>query len=364
MLHTMNRRRLLQASALGTAGLLMPMGLSGSAAAAETLTAVTWGGPWHDGAKVQVQKFNAIKPISIVWELHQGGAIKILPKIKSTWPEVKYDLVNAWAPVWLSMIEEGWLEPLDDLPNLKQVPEKFWTRDKSGRPVTAPTDLANVFWGYRSDLVKKPIKSFRDMLDPSLKGMIMLRSPASYTGLHMVAMALEFGGSERNIEPAFDFLKELAKSGNIGRIASGDVEHINSATTGETAIGFGASTVWQKIAQAGPVEPLHKVAGSKGLKGFMYTQGWSILKGPKSALAKEFANFTLGAEQNAAYAATIAGGPTNVNAQPAPEIARFFYRPEEVDQFAYIADFAVITAELDKWSQRFEAEILPLIRRG
>jgi len=88
------------------------------------------------------------------------------------------------------------------------------------------------------------------------------------------------------------------------------------------------------------------------------------LKGPKSALAKEFANFTLGAEQNAAYAATIAGGPTNVNAQPAPEIARFFYRPEEVDQFAYIADFAVITAELDKWSQRFEAEILPLIRRG
>jgi putative spermidine/putrescine transport system substrate-binding protein len=364
MIQRLNRRRFIEASAIGAAGFIVPFASLRGAAAAEALTLVTWGGPWHDAAKTLAEKFNTTKPTNFSWEFHQGGAIKILPKIKATWPAVKYDAVQAWAPVWLTMIEEGWLEPLDDLPNLRQVPEKFWTRDKSGRPVTAPTDVSNVFWGYRSDMVKKPIRGFKDLLDPSLKGLIMLRTPASYTGLHFVSMALEFGGSEKNIDPAFDFLKELAKTGNVGRVGGGDVEHINSATTGETAIGFGASTVWQKIAQAGPVEPLHKVEGSPGLKGFMYTQGWSILKGPRSDLAKEFANLWLAPENNAFYAAAIANGPTNEKAQLAPEVARYFYAPGEVEKYAYIPDFTVITAELDKWSRRFETEILPLIKKA
>lgn len=365
MINKLNRRRFLEATAAATGALTLPsaFGLS-PAAAAESLTGVTWGGPWHDAAKALALKFNARTPTSFSWELHQGGAIKILPKIKSTWPEVKYDIVNGWAPVWLAMIEEDWVETLDDLPNLKQVPEKYWFKNAQGKPITAPMNVANVFWGYRSDMVKKPIKSFTDMLDPSLKGMIMLRTPASYTGLHFVAMALEFGGSERNIDPAFDFLKELAKSGNVGRVGGGDVEHINSATTGETAVGFGASGVWQKISQAGPVETLHKVPGSKGLKGFLYTEGWTVLKGPKAKVAKEFVNFCLGAENNTEWNAIMSGGPTNAGAKAAPAVERFFYKPEEVDQFGYVPDFKVVMAQLDIWAKRFETDIVPLIKKA
>jgi putative spermidine/putrescine transport system substrate-binding protein len=335
------------------------------ASAAESLVAVTWGGVWLDGAKGLAQRFaREVRPLDVAWELHQGGAIKILAKIKATWPEVKYDLVAAWDPVWHGMIQEGWLEPLSDLSNLKDVPARFLTKDAQGRPVTAPLNVASVLWGYRTDMVRKPITHFKDLLDPSLKGMIILRTPVSYTALHMLSMALEFGGNERNIEPAFQFLKDLARSGNVGRVAAGDVDTVNSLTTGETAIGFGASGVWQSIAKAHPVTVLARVPTSKGFKGFLYTEGWSVLKGPRASLAKEFANFCLRPENDEYYCATIAAGPTNVKAKPIPQLAQYFYKPEELETFAYFADFPYISSQLDGWVKRFETEIVPLIRRA
>jgi putative spermidine/putrescine transport system substrate-binding protein len=366
MLKSVDRRTFLRSFATGLGAIPFAGALIRNAYAQQpqSLTGVTWGGPWHDGAKVLAQKFNAVRPTNFSWELHQGGAVAILPKIKARWPEVNYDMVNGWAPVWLGMIEEGWLEPLDDLPNLKQIPEQYWYKDKQGRAIAAPMNVANVMWGYRTDMVKKPIRNLRDLLDPSLKGLVMLRAPLSYTGLQFVSMALEFGGNEKNIEPAFAFLNELARSGNIGRIGGGDVETINSMTTGETAVGFGASGVWAKIAQAAPTATLHRVDGSKGLKGFLYSEGWSVLKGPKAGLAKEFANFTLSAENNTEYNNIMAGAPTNINAKTPPSIAKYFYAPKEIDTYGYLPDFATIMASLDSWTKRFETEVVPLARRG
>jgi putative spermidine/putrescine transport system substrate-binding protein len=342
------------------------VGLDGGQAwAAESLVGVTWGGAQLEASKALAEKFGSqVKPTTFSWELHQGGAANILPKIRATWPQVKYDIVAAWDPVWHGMIQEDWLEPLGDLPNLKDVPERFWTKDRQGRPVTAPLNLAALMWGYRTDLVKKPIASLKDLLDPSLKGLIMLNAPVSYSALQIVSMALEFGGNEKNLEPGFDFLKELARSGNVGRVGGGDIGHINSTTTGEIAVGFGASTNWQGIQKSAAVTLLNRVPASKGFRGFQYTEGWSVLRGPKAALAKEFANFCLSPANDEYYAGAIGAGPTNTKSKPIPELSRYFFKPDEIERFAYFPDFPLINSQMQEIVKRFETEIVPLIRKA
>src|SRR5262245_38530808 len=75
------------------------------AGAAESLVGVQWGGAQVEASKVLAQKFSQLKPTTFSWELHQGGAANILPKIRATWPQVKYDIVAALNPVWDGMIQ-------------------------------------------------------------------------------------------------------------------------------------------------------------------------------------------------------------------------------------------------------------------
>ena len=321
------------------------------------------GGAQAEASKTLAQGSSSqVKPTTFSWELHQGGAAKILPKIRATWPQVKYDIVAAWNPVGDSIIQEDWLEPLSDLPNLKDIPEQFWTKDRQGRPVTAPLNLAALMWGYRSDLVKKPITNLKDLLDPSLKGVIMLNAPVSYSSLQIVSMALEFGGSEKNLDPGFDFLKEVARS-NVGRVGGGDIGHINSTTTGEIAVGFGASTNWRDL-QSTQVTVLNRVPTSKGLRGFHYTEGWSILRGPKAGSRQGVRQLLPSPENDEYYAASIGAGPTNAKAKAAPALERYFYKPEEIARFAYFPDFPAINRQMQDITKRFETEIVPLIRKA
>lgn len=335
-----------------------------SARAAETLTAVTWGGPWFEGAKQVAAKFSAARKVNIVWELHEGGAQKIVAKVKAAWPTVKYDLIAAWDPVFHAMMREDWLEAVDELPSLKDVPSRYLVRNARGHLVVAPMSVSVTSWGYRKDMVDKPVTSLKDLLDPRFKGKVCMRSATSYSGLPFTSMALEFGGSERNIDPAFEFLKELATKGSIGRVAGADIDAINSMTTGETSFGYGAGNVWERIAKAHPIEALMRVPGAKGLKGFIHRDGWVVLKGPRAALAKEFANFSTNAENASIIAGALAAFPANAKAVPTDRAKTWAYQPHELEQFAYFADFALLSEQVSSWSTRFEKEITPLLRRG
>ena len=109
---------------------------------------------------------------------------------------------------------------------------------------------------------------------------------------------------------------------------------------------------------------LNRVPTSKGLRGFHYTEGWSILRGPKAALAKEYANFCLSPANDEYYAGAIGAGPTNSKAKPIPELSRYFYQPDEIERFAYFPDFPLINSQMQGIVKRFETEIVPLIRKA
>jgi putative spermidine/putrescine transport system substrate-binding protein len=307
--------------------------------------------------------FSATHKVKFAWELHEGGAQNIVAKIKATWPTVKYDMVIAWNPVFNIMAKEGWLVDVDDLSNVGKMPEQFLFKSAAGRAKVVPVSTASTFWGYNPKLVGEPITKMKDFLRPGLKGKVALWQPTAYACVPYLSMALEFGGNERNIDPAFDFLKELAASGNVSRVINSDVEHVNTMTTGESAVSYGVAGSWRQIKQAIPETVVFsRVPDAKGLKGFLYTEGWAILDGPNVKAAKEFANFFVDPDNNSAYSAAVVEGPANPDAKPLPELKDYVYSKDELNKYTYVPDYDYMLAQSESWVKRFQTQVVPLIK--
>ena len=353
MKYVMNRRRFLGATAVGLASAEVSPFQTRPAAAADNIVAVMWGGPFIDASKPIAEAFAKQTGTEVNWELHAGGSVLILAKIRATWPVVKYDLTTGWADSFFPIIQEGWLETVteDEIPNLKFVPPDTIMKDDKGNLKSVPLSITGTFWGYRSDLVGKPITSIEQLLEPKFKGQICMTDPINHTGLALTSFAIQRGGNEHNIDPGFEFVKELARRGNIGRIAHSEVDFINSLTTGETSVAFWNMGSWGTVAKDFPVVILNRL---KDNKGFLAVEGWGILKGPHSKEAKAFANFFISAENNKSYNRGINEGPVNSKSKPSPGLDPFLYKPDEVNEYAYYADFPYISAHLDDWNKRWE----------
>jgi putative spermidine/putrescine transport system substrate-binding protein len=329
-------------------------------AAQASIIAVEWGGPWVETMKSLTAKQDIV---DVSWELHTGGSSAILPKIKAAWPNPQYDLVSSWDPVYLSMANEGWHEPLDlaRLPNVQAMPQEFLYKDSAGGIVNIPRSIGAFFFGYRADTVPFEIKSIDDLLDPRLKGQICWNGPSSGTSCWLVPLALHRGGDEHNLEPAWEFTKEVAKSGNIGRVASSEAEFINSITTGETSVAFWDAGGWMGVAKNFPTVFLTKVPDSRGLKTFMFQEGWVVLRSSANKDAVlEYVNWMSSPENNGTINEELGLGTTHPQAKVSERAGQWALKPEELKAFGYFPDWAHLSAILDENTKRFEKEIEPL----
>ena len=333
-------------------------------AAMEELTIVEWGGPYVKGMKQIVERQGKY---DVTWELHAGGSAAILPKIKAQWPDrMLYDLVAGWPPVWFGMIREGWAEPLtvEAVPNLAHVPEALITKDKEGTWFGTPRNTLVSYFGYRPDLCPIEINSVEDFLDPKLKDQICWPDPVYNTNMQMVGLALARGGDEFNLDPGWEFMKEIAKAGNIGRVFKTEVDMINSISTGETSVTFGPSGNWAQLARKLPIVHLNKSPGA-GLQASLATEGWCVMKGQNTTAAFDFVNHTLDAEVQTWWSQHLGNPPVNVNASASEELAHLVYTDEELAQYTHLPDWDFVSQQVDGWVKRFEQEIVPLaLSRG
>jgi putative spermidine/putrescine transport system substrate-binding protein len=361
-MQNLSRRDLIKwTSAAGLAGMTPSSAL---AQRGEQLVVVQWGAAWIEVAKKIADAYVAKTGDRIAWELHAGGAMAIVAKIKAAWPRPNYNVVSGWDPVFRAMIKEDWLEPLslDELPALKDIPPIFFQKDKDGRLMTVPLSTAGAFWGYRTDLVDKPVESIDQLLEPRFKGKLCVPYPVNLTGLLMLTLAMQRGGDERNIEPGWQFLKELAQKGQIGRVINNNSEFINAMSSGELSVAFFNIGAWTQVRKRFPVKMLSRL---KDNKGFLFNEGYAIIKHEdrsKVAAAKRFAEHFATPAVNEQYNWPLGSGPTNPKSKPNPDIADVFYAPDELAQYAYIADFEYMSSQVDSWAKRWETEIVPLLR--
>lgn len=360
MLLDWTRRDFLQTTALSAAALVTP----GRLLAGDPLRAVTWGGQWLDSIKAVTDEQGEI---DVAWFAFRSGSSEILALTSATWPQAPFDLCASWAPHFVKMHNSEWLEAItpDEVPNLADLPDSMLVHgDKEVGVHGIPYSVAGVYWGYREDLVDIELKSIEDLLHPSLEGKICITSPTLQSNMTVLSMALEFGGNEANMEPGWEFQKELAKSGNLGRIAASDVDMINSINTGETAVSFMVTANWNSVKENWPCKVLTKTPTSKGMKTFMITEGFAIFKGERSADAKKLMNHMLSPESNQAYNFGIGQGPVNSKSKSPPQAADISMTGDELAQFAYFPDFVRLGEDNDAAIKYWETEVQPLIRAG
>ncbi len=351
------RRNLLRtAVASGAVAATASFPLLNSAFGTQPLSVVDWEAPWIDNAKKIAAAWGKS---DINWTLHAGSAAAILPEIKAAWPNPPYDIVNNWSPAFLSMMRENWAETvtLDDCPNLADVPEDFITMDGGGNWKNIPRGIRGVFFTYAPDNCPIKINSIEDLLDPKLKGQIVWPNPTLNTNLQVVALATARGGNEYNLEPGWEFLAEIASSGNIGRISASPSDAISSLDSGETSIGFVDGDTVTNIKGA---KLNHLTKTDTSFKTFLSVSGWAVLSSSENKkLAFDFANFTINRENSELFYREVGEIPVNKKAKHGADHLRF--SAAEADDFVVIPDWDHLSVELDSSNERFEKNIVPLL---
>jgi putative spermidine/putrescine transport system substrate-binding protein len=127
----------------------------------------------------------------VVLELHGGPSAVVISKIKSTWPTVKIDVVMVAPSVAVQLYREGYLVELSktNLQVLKDVPDPLELK-VDGKVIAAPLYYISYGIVWRTDIIKKPICSYEDLYDPSLKGLIAVPHPTYGTGDWLINFAL------------------------------------------------------------------------------------------------------------------------------------------------------------------------------
>jgi putative spermidine/putrescine transport system substrate-binding protein len=349
------------------AGLGAGVGMAGSgllrpALAADQLLVVQWGAQWIEVSKEILKEYNKSDPTRVAWELHAGGSAAVVAKVKATWPNTKYNVLSVWDPVFQDMIAEDWLEPIDEslVPNLAAIPDAFIQKNGKGQKMTVPLSTAGAFWGYREDLLPGGFESVNDLLKPEFKGKLCIPYPINLTGLFLVTCAIQQGGDEKNMEPGWDFVKKLAASGNIGQICTNNSEFINAMASGQYSVGFWNNGGWFATAKNFPVKIKNRMPDNKG---FLYNEGFCVLKGSPLKAAFKFANHFAGPAVNEQYNMNLGSGPTHPKAKTNPKLKEWYYAtPEEIAKFGYIPDYAFLGTKKDEWNARWEKEVVPLMR--
>lgn len=359
MKHNITRRDFMKVTGGGLAAATIGLGTPfiKSVSAAPKLSIVDWGPPVIDMQRKIVKKWGKA---DVIFTMHAGGAASILPKIKAAWPHPPYDIVDLWSPVFLSFIKEGWAATVtvDDCPNLKDIPESYISKDEKGNWKNIPRGSMSSIWGTTENCPIE-ITNIEDLLNPKLKGHILWPNPTYSANCQVINLATARGGSLHNMEPGWQFLKEIAKSGNIGRVSATESDINTSLSTGETSVTFGTSSNFATVRKAG-VKVKFLTKTHESLKVYQYVQGWVVLESSKNKkLAFDFANFTINKENSELAHKIVDEVPLNRKAEF--EAKELKFSDEEIKKFVVLPDWDYTMKQLDSWNKRFEKEIVQLL---
>ena len=280
-----NRRHALQALAgLMGAGI---MGLPRVAAAAEDIVITTYGGSWEKFWRATlVPAFTAKTKISPKLDIGLGRTYMSTMRAAGV-GKSPYGVVMT-NEIYASVLRtEGQFQKLDRqlIPNYADL-YPIATAAADGWGVVGLISPIGI--GYRTDLVKTPPKSWKDLWNnPEFKGRLGLYSIQNTAGKMMLMLASRmYGGDIHNIDVGFKKLAEL------GKVMQTDFNMSTMMSTGEVVVApFDFGEIARLRNQGLPVDC---VIPEEGL--LMWDQTFSIPQGAPGAVAHAYIDFILSPE--------------------------------------------------------------------
>ncbi|KYH31626.1 ABC transporter substrate-binding protein [Neomoorella mulderi] len=285
---------------------------AGQQQAPRKLVVTSYGGAYEEFFRSEViPSFE--KEYNCKVELAVGLAKDWLAKMRAAGPDnPPYDVVMT-NEIWASQERaEGFFVPLpsDKVPNLKDVHPLLRNKDDNGvLGIIQPIGIA-----YRTDRVKNPPTSWKDLWKPEYKGKLGLYTITNSAGMMFVTLVSKvFTGDEHNIDVALEEIKKLKPFKQTD--FSGDMEKLLSQ--GEIDIGILDSPAVARLRHQGL--PIGWVAPTEGV--YMFEQDFNVTKGSKvKDLAYAWIDYNLRPEVQEKWMRKFYTTPANVKVSVPPEL--------------------------------------------
>jgi len=215
---------------------------------------------------------------------------------------------------WVSAIrKEGFFTKLtpDKVPNLKDVWPELRIKDDMGViSLVGPLGIA-----YRTDLITKVPKSWKDLWDPAYKGKLVIYSIAnSANPMFTMLVSRIFKGNDRDIDFAISKIAELRPFRQTD--FSGDMEIL--LARGESEVGILDAPAASRLKSQGV--PIQWVFPREGV--FMFEQDTNVLAGSTNKeLAFKFVNYFLSKPVQEKWSASFWWTPANKTVKIAGKLA-------------------------------------------
>jgi putative spermidine/putrescine transport system substrate-binding protein len=102
---------------------------------------------------------------------------------------------------------------IEEIPNIKHVPEQYWVRDAEGRILGLPIYFIYLGVAFNNTLAKaSDFSSWEALTDAKWRGQLSVTRPIFLAPYDLTLYAKIRGGSEANIEPGIPMLEAIARN--------------------------------------------------------------------------------------------------------------------------------------------------------
>jgi putative spermidine/putrescine transport system substrate-binding protein len=316
----------------------------------ETLVVATWGGAWGESLRKNVaEPFEKQFNCNVVFSVGVSG--DQVAKVRAQRRNPQLDVVMVTSDFAAMMADEGLTLPIDytKVPNVKDLyPAAI---GKHNAFVSMYGYVVGL--GWRTDkLPDLNMEKWEDLWKHDLKKRFGIPY-ATWAGMKFLLITAKvFGGSEFNIDPGFEKLKQLKPQ--FARMFKGDAEQHHLFATGEIWVCPFVSPEAMKLMEKGI--PMKFIRPKDGVPAGLDTL--NVVRGaPNTELAYKFVNFALNEQSQKGHAEGLYTIPLRRGVVLDPKFAKVLPTVEELEKLVKFDD-AHVNANKDKWVERYNKEIL------